>query len=66
MRKLSQRVKKAQPLTLIIDLLYSTGNYLAWKIPWTEEPDGLVHGVTKNRTQLSSHTHTQGIILDIL
>ena len=25
---------------------------LAWRIPWTEEPSGLVHGVTKNRTQL--------------
>ena len=24
-----------------------------WKIPWTEEPGGLVHGVTKNWTQLS-------------
>ena len=23
---------------------------LAWRIPWTEEPGGLVHGVTKSRT----------------
>ena len=23
---------------------------LAWRIPWTEEPDGLVHGVTKSQT----------------
>jgi len=23
---------------------------LAWKIPWTEEPGRLVHGVTKSRT----------------
>ena len=24
---------------------------LAWRIPWTEEPDGVtVHGVTKSRT----------------
>ena len=23
---------------------------LAWKIPWTEEPDGLVHGVPKSQT----------------
>ena len=30
---------------------------LAWKIPWTEEPDGLqVHGVAKSRTQLSDFT----------
>ena len=30
----------------------------AWNIPQTEEPGGLtVHGVTKNWTQLSTHTH---------
>ena len=23
---------------------------LAWRISWTEEPGGLVHGVTKSRT----------------
>ena len=28
---------------------------LAWEIPWTEEPGGLVHRVTKSRTQLSMH-----------
>ena len=34
-----------------------------WKIPWTEEPGGLlsVHGVTKNRTQLSTHIQTQSL-----
>ena len=28
---------------------------LAWRIPWTEEPGGLitVHGVTKSRTRLN-------------
>ena len=26
---------------------------LAWRIPWTEEPAGTVHGVTESRTQLS-------------
>ena len=31
---------------------------LAWRIPWAEEPDGTVHGVTKNGTALSEHTHT--------
>ena len=33
---------------------------LAWRIPWTEEPDGLhtVHGVTKSRTRLSDFTFT--------
>ena len=34
---------------------------LAWKIPWTEEPGRLlhgVHGVTKSWTQLSDFTFT--------
>ena len=41
---------------------------LAWKIPWTEEL-GELHGVAKNQTQLSMHTHplfkvwSQAIIL---
>ena len=26
---------------------------IAWKIPWTEEPGGLQHGVTNSQTQLS-------------
>ena len=26
----------------------------AWKIPWTEEPGRLVHGVAKSRTRLSN------------
>ena len=26
---------------------------LSWEIPWTEEPGGLVHGITKSQTQLS-------------
>ena len=30
---------------------------LAWRIPWTEEPGGLVHGVTKSQTRLSDY-HT--------
>ena len=30
----------------------------AWRIPWTEKPVGLVHGVTKSRTRLSDlHFH---------
>ena len=29
---------------------------LAWKIPWTEEPGAIVHGVTKSQTQLSALT----------
>ena len=36
---------------------------LAWRIPWTQELDATVHGVTKGRTQLKqlsarAHTHT--------
>ena len=33
---------------------------LAWRIPWTEEPDGLhiVHRVAKNQTWLSDFTFT--------
>ena len=31
---------------------------LAWRIPWTKEPGGLlVHGIEKSQTRLSSHTH---------
>ena len=26
---------------------------VAWRIPWTEEPSGTVHGVTKSWTRLS-------------
>ena len=29
---------------------------LAWKIPWTEGPGAMVHGVTKSWTQLSTLT----------
>ena len=31
---------------------------LAWKIPWTEEPGGLVHGVAKSQTRLSDFAFT--------
>ena len=31
---------------------------LAWKIPWMEEPGGLLHGVAKSRTGLSNFTLT--------
>ena len=27
----------------------------AWKIPWTEEPGGLVHGVSKSQPWLSDY-----------
>ena len=29
---------------------------LAWRIPWTKEPGGLVHGVAKGWTRLSDFT----------
>ena len=33
---------------------------LAWKIPWTEEPDGLQSvGSQKTQTRLNNWTHTQ-------
>ena len=37
---------------------------LAWKIPWTEEPDRLhtVHGVGKSRTRLSNFTFYASIM----
>ena len=31
---------------------------LAWKIPWMEEPGGLVHGVAGGQTRLSDFTFT--------
>ena len=27
---------------------------LAWEIPWTEEPGGILHGITQSRTRLSN------------
>ena len=34
-------------------------NILAWSIPWTEEPGGLiVHGVAKIQTRLSDYSRT--------
>ena len=33
--------------------MISHSSILAWKIPWTEEPGWLVHGVTKSWTRLS-------------
>ena len=38
---------------------------LAWRIPWTEEPGGLVCRVVKSRTrtkQLNMHARTQGYL----
>ena len=29
---------------------------LAWKIPWAEEPGGLVHGVTQSRSHTTEAT----------
>ena len=31
---------------------------LAWKIPWTEEPGGLVHGAAKSRDMTEATEHT--------
>ena len=34
---------------------------LAWKIPWTEEPDGAVHGVAKE-SDMTEHAHKSQIM----
>ena len=39
---------------------------LAWRIPWTEEPGGLVHGVAKSQTQLSDLAHTQAHFIEVI
>ena len=39
---------------------------LAWRIPWTEEPGGLVHGVTESWTQLSTHSRIVPFVLAVL
>ena len=31
---------------------------LAWRIPWTEEPGGPLHGVTKSWIRLNLHAQT--------
>ena len=31
---------------------------LAWRIPWTEEPGAVVHGVAMSRARLSDFTFT--------
>ena len=43
----------------------SHSSILAGRIPWKEEPGGLVHGATKSQTQLSMRTpiYTKGNIL---
>ena len=35
-------------------------SFLAWEIPWTGAWQTTVHGVSKNRTQLSNCTCTRG------
>ena len=44
------------------DPLAIHSSILTWKIPWTEEPSGLVHRLTKNRTQLSTHALMVNVI----
>ena len=33
--------------------LTTHSSILSWRIPWTEEPGGLVHGITRSQTRLS-------------
>ena len=39
---------------LLEEGMATRSSFLAWRIPWTEEPGGLVQGVTKSHTQLSN------------
>ena len=41
------------------DKMATQSSIFDWKIPWTEEPGGPVHGVTKSATQLSDQAPTQ-------
>ena len=44
--------------TSLEEKMATHSSILAWAIPWTEEPGrATVHGVTKGRTQLSTHTY---------
>ena len=36
------------------DLGLTHSSILAWEIPWAEEPEATVHGVTKHQTRLSN------------
>ena len=42
----------------LISKIYKRSNILAWEIPWTEEPGGAPHGVTKSWTQLKDQVHS--------
>ena len=33
----------------------TNSSIFAWRIPWTEEPGGTVHGVANSQTRLSIH-----------
>ena len=35
---------------------------LAWKIPWTEEPGGLRHGVAQSRTRLKRLSSSRALL----
>ena len=40
--------------------MVTCSNILTWRIPWTEEPGGLVYRVTKGRTRLKRlNTHAR-------
>ena len=51
------RVQSLGPEDLLEKEMVTHSSILAWKIPWTEEPD-TVHGVAKSRTRLSDFTFT--------
>ena len=53
------RLSSSSSIVENLSLMASHSSTLAWKIPWTEEPGGLVvHGVARSRTWLSDFTFT--------
>ena len=52
------RVQSLDQEDLLEKEMATHSSILAWKIPRTEEPGGLVYGITKSRTQLSDFTFT--------
>ena len=39
---------------------------LVWRIPWTEEPGGTVHGVSKSQMRLSMHKYPIKMLISMM
>ena len=46
------KVKLLDHIIVLEEEMATPSSVLAWRIPWTEEPRGLYHGVAKSRTRL--------------